>query len=408
MPGSAFRLIAITVLTALLPLAGAVLSGQPLASLLAFPLTSRVWDPAPVNRVFTLAAQLLAILLVGALLWLSWPRKRQRRELADGQHRAPSHWPRYVWISLLLLIATLIAIDGAAFNAATGLLMLALTLLLNADAERRTGSSLISQRRGYFLLLFPASLVAGWLFFYWLNLFVGLWTYPSATEAVPFALGKSLDYASLLPALLSMRQWLSSFPTLLSWTHSGRSLSDLRRATPLPAESPAQAPVTAQEGWIVIGLASLALASGPVWPDQLYPLMLIAPALLALGLQVAGGQSTSLAGIARGDWSRPLLTAIAAALLMAFSQSINLLLGSLGSAAAAWTYQLPLLGGIKLLGLPAPAWLIALPLALLGLWLTDQLTEPFKRRPQQPPFRPHSPVQIPVVDLLREQKRHDE
>ncbi|MEA1050677.1 hypothetical protein U5801_12790 [Lamprobacter modestohalophilus] len=387
--GPAIRLLAITLLTVLLPLAGAVLSGQPLSSLLHFPLHVRGWDPAPINAALTDAAQLFAILLVGALLWLCWPRKRKRPDIADGQRRtAQRPWPRYVWLSLLVLIAALIAIDGQAFNAAIGLLTLALTLLLNANTERRTGSSLISQRRGYFLLLFPASLAAGWLVFYWLNLFIGVWTYPSATEAVPFALGKSLDYASLLPALLSLRQWLGSFPRLLRWTQSGLPLGD-----------------RGQAGWPLIGLASLALASGAVWPDQLYPLMLIAPSILALGLQIAAHQATSLSGIAQGDWSRPLLTTAAAALLMAYSQAINLLLGSLTSASPAWAYQLPLLGGIELLGLPAPAWLITLPLALLGLWLADQLTEPFKRRPQQPPFRPRSPVQIPVVDLLREQKR---
>lgn len=156
----------------------------------------------------------------------------------------------------------------------------------------------------------------------------------------------------------------------------------------------------------MIGLASLALVSGVVWPDQLYPLMLLAPVVLALGLQVASGQATSLAGTARGDWSRPLLTTVAAALLMAFGQAINLLLGFLASASAAWTYQLPLLGGIKLLGLPAPAWTVALPLALLGLWLADQLTEPFRRRPQQPPFRPRSPIQIAVVEGPPRQTRH--
>jgi hypothetical protein len=397
MSGQAIRLITITLLTGLLPLAGAVLSGLPLSSLLAFPLNTRGWDPAPINAAFTGAAQLFAILLVGALLWLCWPRKRKRQDIADVQRRtARRPWPRYVWISLLVLIAALIAIDGKAFNAAIGLLTLALTLILNADTEHRTGSSLIRQRRGYFLLLFPASLTAGWLFFYWLNLFVGVWTYPSATEAVPFALGKSLDYASLLPALLSLRQWLGSFPRLLHWTQSGLPLGDRLQA---PDDR-------AQEGWLLIGLASLALAGGAVWPDQLYPLMLIASTVLALGLQTAARQATSLSGIKQGDWSRPLLTTIAAALLMACSQALNLLLGALTSASPAWTYQLPLLGGLEFLGLPAPAWVITLPLALLGLWLADQLTEPFKRRPQQPRFRPGAPIQIPITDLLRQQNKN--
>ena len=95
-----------------------------------------------------------------------------------------------------------------------------------------------------------------------------------------------------------------------------------------------------------------------------------------------------------------LLAAFAALLLMIFGQTLNLLLGGV------WSYRLPSLGGVSLLQLPIPAWLVVLPLSLLGLWLADQVTEPFKRRPQQPPFRPKSPVQVPIVDLLRTKRRH--
>ncbi|MBK1704005.1 hypothetical protein [Halochromatium glycolicum] len=380
-------LIAVYLPTALIPLAGAVASGQPVGDLLRFPLQARGFDAAPADWAFTLSVYGLSLLALIALVWLSRPR--QPGAGSADRPMQQDRWPRFVWLAPLCLLAMIIAIDGGAGNAAVGLFTLALLLVVNADTERRTGSSLLSQRRGYFLLLFPLSLTAGWLFFYWLNLFVGLWRYPNAEEAVPFALGKSLDYATLLPALLSLRQWLASFPSLIAATNRG-----LRIASDPSTAAPA-------DGWLLIGLAGIGLSAYPVWPDGLYWLMIAAPVLLALGTQILRGQSTGLAGIQRGDWSRPLLSALAALLIIALTQLLNLLLGKV------WVYALPLLGGPMLLQLPLPVWLLApLPLALLGLWLADQLAAPFRQRPQQPPFRPGSPLKVPVVDLSRDLSRN--
>mgnify|MGYP003561687344 CR=1 FL=1 len=119
------------------------------------------------------------------------------------------------------LIAAIMAIDGGAINVAIGLILAALTLFADADTQRRTGNSLIQQQPGYFSSLFAASFVIGWCC-YWLNLYLQLWTYPAATETVPFVLGKSLYYALLLPAVLSLRQWLASWPLLLDLTSRAR------------------------------------------------------------------------------------------------------------------------------------------------------------------------------------------
>lgn len=378
-------LVALAILTILLPLAGAALSGVPLGDLLRFPLTDRGWDPAPVSPAFTQVAQALAAFALGALLWIAWPRRPSSSANASPGSLRP--WPRYAWLSVLVLILAVIAVDGEARHAAIGLITLAVTLAVNADTERRTGSSLISQRRGYFLLLFPVSLAGGWLFLYWVNLFVGLWTYPGASEAAPFALGKSLDYATLLPALMSLRQWLASFPWLLRATNRGVVLTNADQTH------------DSREGGLLVGLAGVGLLASSIWPESLYPLALLAPAMVTLGLQILRKQPTSFIGAVRGDWSRPLLTALAALLLMATGQALNLVLGT------AWSYRIPSLGGASILQLPIPAWLVILPLSVLGLWLADQAAEPFKRRPQPPPFRPRSPIQIPVVDLLRDQKR---
>ncbi len=376
---SLLPLLAVLMLTVLVPLAGALLGGVSLTELLRLPLTERAWDPLRPSPLITLAAWSLMIAIVGGVLWLARPRSGRRRTI---ETRTPTPLPRYTWFGVFALIVAIAAVDGGAVNLATALITVTVTLFANADTQRRTGNSLLRQRPGYFFSLFPASLAVGWAF-YWLNLWLQLWTYPAATETVPFVLGKSADYAVSLPALLSLRQWLASFPLLLGWTTQARSLN----GQPSP-----------QEGAILLGLAAIALVGAALWPDWVYPLALLAPLLLAVGLQQLRGQPTLFAGLANGDWSRVLLTAIAALLVGLLGQACNQLLGP------AWVIELPLIGGPSLLGLPLPGWLWFPALGLLGLWVSDQLTTPWKQRPQQPQYRPRFPVKVVVEDLLGKPK----
>ncbi|MGB5734205.1 MAG: hypothetical protein WBM40_07180, partial [Thiohalocapsa sp.] len=317
---SLMPLLTVLLLTLLLPLISGLLGGAALTELLQLPLTQRAWDPLPPNPTVTLAAWILMAAMLGTGLWWARPRKSGRRGI---ETRTPGPMPRYGWFGVFALIVAIAAVDGGAVNLATALITLAITLFANADTQRRIGNSLIQQRPGYFYSLFPASLAVGWVF-YWLNLWLQLWTYPDANETVPFVLGKSADYAVLLPALLSLRQWLASFPALLNLTTRARALNG--QATP-------------QEGSILLGLAAIALLGAALWPEWIYPLTVLAPLLLAVGLQQLRGQPTLFSGLANGDWSRVLLTAVAALLVGLLAQTCNQLLGP------GWTFQLPLIGG---------------------------------------------------------------
>jgi hypothetical protein len=360
----------IVLASAALPLLGAVLGGLPLGELLHLPLQARSWDPLAPSPLFSWVLDGLSLALLAATLYFAWPRRpRGQQQTAERAQRLP----RFGWLGLFALLLAVIAADGAAANAAIGLATLAITIFANADTQRRTGSSLLSQRPGYFGSLFLASLVAGWLF-YWLNLFLQLWTYPPADEVIPFVLGKSLDYAVLLPALLSLRQWLASFPALLG---------ALSRAEPLDA-----AVATTQEGWVLAGIAVIGLAGAALWSDWIYPLALSAPLLLAVAVQQMRRRPTPFAGIADGDWSRILLPALAALLLGLMAQAMNQLIGP------AWSIRLPLLGGPALFGLPLPCWVWIAMLGPLGVWLGDQLTDPWKQRPQRPPPRTRFPLRV--------------
>lgn len=354
----------------MLPLLGALLGGIPLGELLRMPLSARAWDPLAASPLWTWLTDVLALALIAATAYFAWPTRPPTERLPTP---SPGRMPRFAWLGVFALLLAVIAADGAAVSAAIGLVMLALAIFANADTQRRTGGALMTQQPGYFRSLFAASLVAGWLF-HWLNLFLQLWVYPGATETMPFVLGTSLGYAVLLPALLSLRQWLASFP---------RVLGAVRRAAALDAGETAP-----QEGWIVLLVALLALAGAALWPDWLYGLTMTAPLLLAIALQQLRGRPTPLAGIAGGDWSRILLPALAALLLGLVAQALNALLGP------AWLIRLPLIGGPELLGLPLPAWVWLALLGPFGIWLADQLTAPWQQRPQQPPPGGGFPIRI--------------
>lgn len=279
-----------------------------------------------------------------------------------------------VWGGLLLGAALALALAGLA-GLSQPALVLGLTLVLAGQTERRTGTSLVSKRPGYFLLLFPLSALIGWLF-HWLNLFLQLWVYPGAgsESAIPFVLARTLDYGTLLPALLILRQWLASWRALLDgWS----------RARPLGREDGAGG-----LAWPWLALAGMGLGGVAVWPDWIWPLAWCAPLLLALGLQGTGGGPGLVAGIRRGDWSRLLITALAALLLGLLIQGWNSLMGPV------WIFQLPLIGALPLLGLPLPAYAGLLPLGLLGLWVADQLAHPWRGRPLGR-FRPF-PVRLSI------------
>lgn len=353
-------LLAAAAAVLMLPLLGALLSGLPLAAMLQLPLALRAWDPLPPSPLVTWVASALTLALIAAAGYLAWPRRPAGRRLGAA---APRRVPRLGWLGVFALLLAVVAADGEAIHAAVACVTLAVAIFANADTQRRTGSCLMTRRPGYFRSLFVASLAAGWLF-HWLNLFLGLWVYPSATERVPFVLGTSLSYAVLLPALLSLRQWLASFPALLS---------AVTRAAPLDSGA-----ATPQEGLLLLLPALLGLAGAGLWPDWIYPLTLSAPLVLAVALQQLRGRPTPLAGMASGDWSRILLPALAAVLLGALAQGLNALLGP------AWRIELPLIGGPQLLGLPLPGWLWIALLGPFGVWLADQLTDPYKHDPQQP------------------------
>lgn len=352
-----------------LPPLGAWLAGQPLGQHLQVPLSARPFDPLPFSVPVFWASAALAAGLILCVLWLASPR-RASRPAPSPATPAPSvtRLPAWGWAGWL-------GIGLAAALPELGLVLplLGLILLVNGHSQRRTGSSLLTRRPGFVAVMLPAGMLLGWLY-HWLNLHLQLWHYPDAGAPLPFVLLRSLEYALLLPAVLSLRQWLARSPSLLGITNRGRPIGEGAAATGL--------------GWALLGLAGIGLAGATVWPDWIYPLTWTAPLLLAIGLGIIAGRPSAFAGVRDGDWSRVLLPAGAALLLGVTLQLWGSLFGT------PWTLTLPLLDGARVLGLPAIAYLGFLPLGLLAIWLADQLARPWRRRPLQ--RFPKFPVKVVI------------
>jgi len=114
----------------------------------------------------------------------------------------------------------------------------------------------------------------------------------------------------LLPSVLITRLWLANF-----------LLRSLTRRLTLPALNPEP---TAS---LLLLLALAGLLGGALWTEMLSVLFWLSPLLLLLALQLFWQESTVLAGLQQGDWSRVVLSALSGILIGTLALSLYQLLG---------------------------------------------------------------------------------
>ncbi len=174
---------------------------------------------------------------------------------------------------------------------------------------RRTGRCLMLSRTRPFLLLFPVSAGFWWSFEY-LNRFVGNWRYVGGVDfgAVEYFLFATLPFSTVLPAVLSARELLLSYPRFDGAFREWRPLSPARPGA--------------------IGLAALLLSCAGLFavgivPDAAFPLVWVAPPTLLISLAALRGEPHSLSGIGSGDWRSPVSSVLAALLCGFFWEMWN-------------------------------------------------------------------------------------
>jgi hypothetical protein len=344
-----------------LPLLGAWLAGLPPSRYLEFPPTTRYVEHAP----FSWPAFTAGVLFVAAVT-APFVRRAFRREKAGGERApegggrqarpAPAHpsrfpFPWWGWAGLAVIavfwtiawtrVPRLAPIRPHTFTP----LWAGYILTVNALTHQRSGRSLMRDRPRFFLLLFPLSAVFWW-FFEYLNRFVQNWHYVGGVEIGPweYFVRATLPFSTVLPAVLSTRDWLLTFPVF------ARKFGLFR---PLPVACSRGA------AGFALAAAAVGLAGIGVWPNAFYPLVWVAPLLVIVSVRTLSGERHVLQDVARGDWTLVVASAIAALLCGFFWEMWNY------HSLPKWIYAIPYTERFRLFEMPALGYAGYIPFGLV-------------------------------------------
>lgn len=388
-------LAAVLAAIVVLPLCGVLAAGHSIEPYLEFPPRTRfVVHQSFSWPVFLVLALCIVTAVVPFLLRVSQahvmgdasrvlpPASRAFYDQSCFTFHEPRRFPWWGWVGL---IWTGLA-WGVAWNRWDWLgewqlhtftpLWLGYIAVVNAFTAGRTGSNMMLRRPRAFLLLFPLSAVFWWTFEY-LNRFVQNWYYlgPREFTAIEYVLLATIPFSTVLPAVISTVEWLSTYPQLSA---------GLERAWPMPIVASRQA------GWSIIVGAAGGLVGIGLWPEYLFPLVWVAPLLLITGLQLASGGETVFDAAARGDWRLLWVAALASLICGFFWELWN------SRSLVHWEYAVPFAHRFQLFEMPLLGYAGYLPFGLECLavaqlfmppnWLSLQVESNRKvtRREHQP------------------------
>jgi hypothetical protein len=239
-------------------------------------------------------------------------------------------WTRFPWF------------DGLQAHTFTPL-WLSYIVLVNGLTYRRRGHCMMTDRPGFFLLLFPVSALFWW-FFEYLNRFVQNWYYVGVHfgpwEYFCYA---TMSFSTVLPAVLGTRDWLLGF----SWVQTGfGGFTPLRFSRPKPL------------AWFVLLASGAGLAGIGIWPNYLFPLLWMSPLLIFVSLQALMGENHVLSKVAQGDWRLIASSALAALLCGWFWEMWNYY------SLAKWEYSVPFVHAYQVFEMPLLGYAGYLPFGL--------------------------------------------
>ena len=340
-----------------LPWLGVLLAGHPRARYLEFPPETRYIVHAPFSW-FVFCGYGLFILAAVVPLF----RAGLGSEKKMAPEKAPPYpFPWWGWLGMITgPIAWILAWTRfpwfSAFQPHTFTpLWVSFILVVNALTVRRKGQCALREKPVYFLTLFPVSALFWW-FFEYLNRFVQNWYYLNALFSPAEYFGyATLCFSTVLPAVLSTREWIGTFDGLMN---RFQSLAPL----PLLGSKTLAAAVLAAAG------TGLALIAG--WPDYLFALLWISPLLIVLAVQVLSGEPLFLEQLSQGDW-RPVISAALAALLCGFFWEMwNYL------SLARWEYSVPFVHRFQIFEMPFLGYAGYLPFGIECLTIMELIKRP--------------------------------
>jgi hypothetical protein len=340
----------LAVLTAMLlglPALGVYLAGYSLDHYFEFPPNTRYVSHAPFSwpafAIFALSilAVVLPLIVKGVKAYKKYPK---------GAARAPLYrFPWWGWLGAATgILAWILAWSRfawfARFQAHTfSSLWLSYIVVINALCIRYRGHSLMTDRTGFFLLLFPLS-AAFWWFFEYLNRFVQNWYYVGTDfSAWAYFWYATLAFMTVLPAVLSTRELLLS----VAWIKAAFGRFHPVRWSGFKPISVAALLMA------VVGLAGIG-----VWPNYLFPLLWLSPLLIIICLQALTKRPHILLEMAEGNWSGAVAASLAALLCGGFWEMWNYF------SLAKWEYSVPLVHRFQIFEMPLLGYAGYLPFGL--------------------------------------------
>ncbi len=344
-----------------LPLLGVWTAGYPVARYLEFPPRTRYVAHAPFSWI---AFALIALSILAVVLPLAAKGLQTYKKTAPPATRFMSQpfpwWGRVgvitgliSWILAWTRFSWFITYQAHTFS----LLWFSYIVVINAVCQARTGHCLMTDRTGFFLLLFPVS-AAFWWFFEYLNRFAQNWFY-AGVDFGPWAYFwyATLPFATVLPAVLSTRQWFLS----VNWIR--RAYGCVR-----PVRPPHSYPVAV----FVLALSAAGLAGIGIWPNFLFPLLWISPLLIIICLQTLMKEPHIFEQMAGGDWSGAVAAALAAAVCGGLWEMWNYF------SLAKWEYSIPLVHRFQIFEMPLLGYAGYLPFGLECALIGGMLENLFK------------------------------
>ena len=338
------------------PLAGLVAAGRPVRPYLEFPPQTRFVTHAPFSWTAFAAIGLLVIVCAWPLVRLatgtSPPQTPgQRRHafpwwgwaaLAGGAASWLLAWNRWPWFAPL---------QPHTFPMLWG----SFILVVNALCHRRRGNCPMLAQPVRFILLFPASAAFWWLFEY-LNRFVQNWYYTGADyPPLTYFTLASFSFATVLPAVVSVREWLLSFAPFQRRYH--------RRG--LPSGPPRRIVALA-----LLGVSTGGLAGVGLWPDYLFPLLWTAPLAILLSLQMLGPGGPLLAALGSGRWPVWAAAALSGLVCGFFWEMWNY------HSLARWEYAVPWVERFHIFEMPLLGYAGYLPFGIECALVGDIVLKP--------------------------------
>lgn len=230
-------------------------------------------------------------------------------------------------------------------------LWLGYIVVVNALTVTRGGRCLITDRPVHLILLFVVSALFWW-YFEFLNRFVQNWFYAGIGEfsTGEYILFGTLSFSTVLPAVVSTRDLLTSFPRLGAGLDQYVRIN-LANSCFFPS--------------VVLIVSAIALANIGRWPDYLFPMLWVAPLMVLTSLQALRGEPHIFRAAVGGNWQPIWYAALAALQCGFFWEMWNF--GSL----AHWEYAVPFVQRYQLFEMPLLGYAGYLPFGIVCIAITN-------------------------------------